>query len=124
MGGSVGFRTAVTWPRYAGTLRRRARTVRYLPAISERSDEQFEKAAAADVAVVDWTVWSDDVLPQAGTTPHPRIGESLARLPRDDWVRVTHLDHTNPVLDADGLERLVVEVAGFGVVERDDVFTC
>jgi len=83
----------------------------------------------SDVALLDGTFWSGVELghrPQA-EVPHPPIVATMERLseragnppdagdPAAPEVLFIHLNHTNPVWDADGPERRELESAGFGV---------
>ncbi|SEG67401.1 pyrroloquinoline quinone biosynthesis protein B [Thermomonospora echinospora] len=103
--------------------------------------EEFDKAAAgADVLIADGTFWSDDELRRATRTPPrtaptpPRatvmghlpvagpggVGERLAALPGGRRL-LTHLNNTNPLLDATSDQSLAlasssVEVAADGMV--------
>lgn len=89
----------------------------YAPDLDHWTDPTVDEVAAADTALVDGTFFSDDELPRQEDVPHPRIEDSLTRLPAGD-VRFLHCNHTNPVLDADSSERATVEDAGFTVAER------
>lgn len=98
------------------------RTLRYVPDVDAWTADLVSWVGDADVALVDGTFWSDDELPRQADVPHPRVRESIRRLPGDGSVRFTHLNHTNPVLDADSAERAAVEDAGFGVTHRGRTF--
>jgi pyrroloquinoline quinone biosynthesis protein B len=69
--------------------------------------------SAADVALVDATFYSQDELGGRPPVVHPLAPDTLAfctNLPRR--LLLTHLNHTNPLLDADSPERAQVEAAG------------
>jgi pyrroloquinoline quinone biosynthesis protein B len=100
------------------------RTLSYVPDVDAWSPNLVSWVADADAALVDGTFWSDDELPRQAEVPHPRIEASLDRLPGDDSVWFTHLNHTNPVLDPESEERATVERAGFGVAVRGQTFDC
>lgn len=99
-------------------------TLRYLPDVDDLSDDLCSWISTADHALVDGTFWSDDELPRVADVPHPRVSESIERLPGDGSVWFTHFNHTNPLLDVDSDERSTVGSAGFGVVERGQHFDC
>jgi pyrroloquinoline quinone biosynthesis protein B len=89
----------------------------YAPDLDCWTSETVREVDQADTALVDGTFFSDDELPRQAEVPHPRIEESLTRLPAGD-VRFVHCNHTNPVLDSRSPERAAVEDAGFHVAER------
>jgi pyrroloquinoline quinone biosynthesis protein B len=89
----------------------------YAPDLDRWTESTVAEVDRADTALVDGTFFSDDELPRQAEVPHPRIEDSLSRLPAGD-VRFLHCNHTNPVLDVDSPERAAVEEAGFSVAER------
>lgn len=81
-----------------------------------------------DFALLDATFYSPDELPDRDVTKikHPLITQSmdfLEPLVKAGKLRVwfTHLNHSNPALDADGAARKAIEGRGFGVLEEGDV---
>jgi pyrroloquinoline quinone biosynthesis protein B len=101
------------------------RSVLYIPDIDkwERWERSIEALLAeVDVAYLDGTFFADGEIPNRSMAdiPHPFIEESLKRferLPRAERakVRFIHLNHTNPVLQADSAARRRIEQAGFRV---------
>jgi pyrroloquinoline quinone biosynthesis protein B len=81
-----------------------------------------------DFALLDATFYSPDELPDRDVTKikHPLITQSmdlLEPLVKAGKLRVwfTHLNHSNPALDADGAARKAIEGRGFRVLEQGDV---
>ncbi len=76
-------------------------------------------AMKVDVALLDGTFWSGAELPgrDMSRIPHPTVQDTLARLgarvPGDPEVHFTHLNHSNPCLQA-GAERQAVLDHGWG----------
>lgn len=99
---------------FAFVLRGPTRSLLYVPDIDswEEWPEAREVLASVDVALVDATFYSHDEL---GTrrVGHPPVTDTLARFAdmRHKLV-LTHLNHTNPVLDEAGPERAAVLAAG------------
>lgn len=82
-----------------------------------------------DIALLDATFYSPDELPDRDVTKikHPLITESmdlLGPLVTNGKLQVyfTHLNHSNPALDADGPARRAIEGRGFRVLEERDEF--
>lgn len=107
---------------FAFLLRGPRRTLLYVPDIDnwETWSEAKATLAEVDLALVDATFYSDDEL---GTrhVGHPPVAHTL-RLFADQRHKLvlTHLNHTNPVLDGDSPERAAVvqagaQVASFGM---------
>jgi pyrroloquinoline quinone biosynthesis protein B len=78
-----------------------------------------------DVAIVDGTFFSADELPgrDISTIGHPLIVDTIERLRSrvaEGTLRVffTHLNHSNPLLDADGTRRREIEAAGFELLDE------
>lgn len=102
----------------------------YLPDIDkwERWATPVEQwVQRADVALLDGTFYDGAELPgrDMSEIPHPFIVESLARfadLPPEQRqrVRFLHLNHTNPLLQADSAARKAVEAAGMAVASEGD----
>lgn len=74
-----------------------------------------------DIALIDGTFWSDSELTgrDQSEVPHPTVKESLGRLGEkrsgDPRVVFIHLNHTNPLHDADSAESRRVRNAGWEV---------
>lgn len=108
------------------------RTVFYLPDIDkwERWSTPVEDVlASTDVALLDATFYDGRELPgrDMSEIPHPFVVETLARFaPLSEGlrgrVRLTHLNHTNPLLDPDSAEAGEVRRAGLRVAEEGEVF--
>lgn len=80
-----------------------------------------------DYALLDATFYSPDELPDRDVTKikHPLITQSmdlLEPLVKAGKLRVwfTHLNHSNPALDADGAARKAIEGRGFRVLEEGE----
>ncbi|GAB7095281.1 pyrroloquinoline quinone biosynthesis protein PqqB [Halolamina litorea] len=102
---------------------RGSRSLVYVPDIDDWDDRTLARIEAADIAVLDGTFWGTDEVSGQADVPHPPIEESLAALPLSETdVYFTHLNHTNPVLDADSPESATLREAGAGVVEPGQRF--
>ncbi|MFQ5399032.1 MAG: MBL fold metallo-hydrolase [Anaerolineae bacterium] len=102
-----------------------SRSLLYLPDIDawEQWPEARERMAAVDVALVDASFYSSDELGGRAPVAHPLIPHTLqlyAGLP--GRLVLTHLNHTNPVLDGDSPERAAVRTAGASVARTGQVF--
>jgi pyrroloquinoline quinone biosynthesis protein B len=93
----------------------------------ERSIE--EVIEDVDVALIDGTFYSTDELPGRSVAEigHPLISVSMDRLEdllRDQKRKIyfTHLNHSNPALDATSAELREIERRGFGVVTEGQEF--
>jgi pyrroloquinoline quinone biosynthesis protein B len=83
--------------------------------------------ASVDVAYLDATFYSGDELPgrDMSKIPHPTVSHSMERfkdLPRHEKekVRFIHMNHTNPLLNPNARERIVVKNAGFNIAEEGE----
>jgi pyrroloquinoline quinone biosynthesis protein B len=86
-------------------------------------------AEKVDYALLDATFYSPDELPDRDVTKikHPLITQSmdlLEPLVKAGKVRVyfTHMNHSNPALDAEGAARRAIEARGFRVLDESDTF--
>ena len=91
------------------------RSVLYLPDIDRW--EQWERADAVmrsvDVAIVDACFYSADEIGGRTDIPHPFVTDTLARFGDIPGALVlTHLNHTNPLLDPSSPQRVEVEQRG------------
>ena len=99
-----------------------AGSVLYLPDIDawEPWEGADETIARHDVALLDATFFSHDELPgrDIATIPHPLVPDTLERfeaLARDRRLILTHLNHSNPLVDPQSVEAAMVRTAGFEV---------
>jgi pyrroloquinoline quinone biosynthesis protein B len=82
-----------------------------------------------DIVLLDGTFYSSDELPGRSVAEigHPLITDTMRRLQqlvRDNGKKIyfTHLNHSNPALDAASEERSEIEKRGFGVVTEGQEF--
>jgi pyrroloquinoline quinone biosynthesis protein B len=97
------------------------------PSLSGRSAEWTKSAASADVVLIDGTFWSDDELIHTGRSkktareighlPLSGAGGLLEQFPKNARGRriLTHINNTNPILDAESIEHNAVLEAGFEI---------
>lgn len=97
------------------------------PTLSGHNSEWTKQAAAANVALLDGTFWSDEELLVTGRTKKtardmghlPLSGAEglLAQYPRDTRSRkiLIHVNNTNPILDENSDEHHAVVEAGFEI---------
>jgi pyrroloquinoline quinone biosynthesis protein B len=102
------------------------RSILYLPDIDAWDDWELDVNAIAgsvSVAIVDGCFWEPFPIPGV---PHPPVRQSLERLQpvADAGARIyfTHLNHSNPLADADSLEAHEVRERGFAIVADGDAF--
>lgn len=94
-------------------------TLFYMTDIDEWTQDAVDRVAAADIAIVDGSFWARDELERYENVPHPTIRESMDVLADiDTEIYFTHMNHTNPVIEADSEERAQVEDEGFHVAEE------
>ncbi|MEW5986553.1 MAG: MBL fold metallo-hydrolase [Chloroflexota bacterium] len=114
----------------AGTVAYRiqgpARSLLYLPDIDSWQEWSAARQvlASVDYALVDATFYSSDELGGRAPVAHPLVPDTLALwadLPSQ--LVLTHLNHTNPLLDKSSAERAVVRAAGAQVAYSGQVFT-
>ena len=91
------------------------RSVLYLPDIDrwEQWDQADAVMRSVDVAIVDACFFSAEEIGGRTDIPHPFVTDTLERfadLPGE--LVLTHLNHTNPLLDADSAEAEQVRTAG------------
>lgn len=97
----------------------------YLPDIDDW--KQWPAAAATlsgvDVALVDASFYSADELGGRPPVAHPLVTDTLSRFAHlADRLILTHLNHTNPVLDKGSAAETAVHQAGFSVAQIGDQF--
>jgi pyrroloquinoline quinone biosynthesis protein B len=97
------------------------------PTLSGHNSEWTKQAAAANVALLDGTFWSDEELLATGRTKKtardmghlPLSGPEglLAQYPKDTRSRkiLIHINNTNPILDENSDEHHAVVEAGFEI---------
>lgn len=100
-------------------------TVLYLPDIDfwDEWDRDVERVVASvDVALLDGTFWES---PTSADVPHPPVTQTMERLGElagRTRIVFTHLNHTNPVLDATSPEAAEVARRGFEVAREGMTF--
>jgi pyrroloquinoline quinone biosynthesis protein B len=97
----------------------------YLPDLD--AWEQWPEAEATlsqvDVALVDASFYSPDELGGRSPVAHPPVTDTLTRFANlADRIILTHLNHTNPVLDVGSEAETAVRQAGFRVAQTGDIF--
>lgn len=107
------------------------RSMLYIPDIDkwERWERSIaDEIARVDVALVDGTFYSGDELGgrDMAQIPHPSVQETMSRLAglsraERAKVRLIHLNHTNPLLDAGGEAAREVRREGFHVAAQGEV---
>ncbi|MCA9868053.1 MAG: MBL fold metallo-hydrolase [Anaerolineae bacterium] len=103
-----------------------ARSLLYVPDIDRWEDWPAARAVvgAVDVALVDATFYSAAELGGRPPVAHPLIPDTLAYFGESAGKLVlTHLNHTNPVLDEDSEERAMVYRRGATVARQGQVFS-
>ncbi|MCP4420961.1 MAG: MBL fold metallo-hydrolase [Chloroflexi bacterium] len=98
----------------------------YLPDID--AWEQWPEAEAAfnsvDVALVDASFYSQDELGGRAPVAHPLVTDTLNRFAHlADKLVLTHLNHTNVILDAGSVAETAVLNAGFRIAQTGDMFS-
>jgi pyrroloquinoline quinone biosynthesis protein B len=99
-----------------------SRRLVYVPDADAFPPEVVTRVREADEALVDGTFATPEELPRrVAEVPHPFVRDSVVTLAGGRGrVRFTHLNHTNPLADADGpAARALPE--GFGVLADGDV---
>ncbi|WP_435349095.1 MBL fold metallo-hydrolase [Haloarchaeobius sp. HRN-SO-5] len=99
------------------------RSLLYMTDIDEWSPATRELVKRVDVALVDGTFWSQHELDRSEDVPHPYVERSVEVLDPDQTdVYFTHMNHTNPLLDADSEAARRLREAGFDVLGRGATF--
>ncbi len=97
----------------------------YLPDIDawELWEESERWLTAVDYALVDASFWSSDELGGRPLVAHPLVPNTLARFAHiPGQLVLTHLNHTNPLLNENSVERAIVAAAGVQVAAAGQVF--
>lgn len=100
----------------------------YAPGLGEMEPHVWESMQAADVVLVDGTMWTDDEMIQRGASQKtarsmghlPQSGaggmiEWLDKLPDSTRKVLIHINNTNPILDEDSTERKYLTKHGIEV---------
>jgi pyrroloquinoline quinone biosynthesis protein B len=111
---------------YAYRIQGPNRSLLYMPDIDSWDEwpKAEEMLRSVDVALVDASFYSLDEINGRLDIPHPLIPDTLARFSELDCQLVlTHLNHTNPMLDENSQERRLVREAGAEVAQTGRMFT-
>ena len=100
----------------------------YAPGLGEMEDHVWECMQAAEVVLVDGTMWTDDEMISRGASKKtarsmghlPQSGaggmiEWLDKLPNTTRKVLIHINNTNPILDEDSAERKLLTEHGIEV---------
>lgn len=110
---------------YAYLIEGPERSLLYLPDIDGWAQwpAARERVAATDIALVDATFYSPDELGGRPPVAHPLVPDTLAYFGEDaSRLVLTHLNHTNPLLDEDSDARAAVAAAGASVAEEGQIW--
>lgn len=102
---------------YAFRIQGPNRSLLYLPDIDDWAQwpPAAEVIGGVDVAIVDATFASRDEL-GGNQAPHPPVSDTLARFAHlPTQLVLTHINHSNPLLDADSETAVAVRAAGAAV---------
>lgn len=97
----------------------------YLPDIDswESWPDAQEVLESVNVALVDATFFSREEIPGRKPVSHPLVTDTMARFGEiPTRLVLTHLNHTNPLLDVSGEERRLVDSQSIEVAYRGQVF--
>lgn len=103
-----------------------SRSLLYVPDIDtwDAWSEARAVVGSVDVALVDATFFSAAELGGRPPVAHPLVPDTLAFFGEDVVKLVlTHLNHTNPVLDENSPERVMINRAGASVAREGQVFS-
>ena len=90
----------------------------YLPDIDswEEWEEAEETLTAVDIALVDASFYSPNELGGRAPVAHPLVTDTIARFAHlPTQIILTHINHTNPILDKGGVEETAVLQSGFQI---------
>ncbi len=96
----------------------------YLPDIDtwDQWPEAEATLSSVDVALVDASFYSPDELGGRPPVAHPPVTDTMARFGHlADKLILTHLNHTNPVLDAGSAAETAVRRAGFHIAQTGEM---
>ena len=100
----------------------------YAPGLGEMEDHVWESMQAADVVLVDGTLWTDDEMISRGASK--KTARSMGHLPQSgtggmiEWLDklpdttrkvLIHINNTNPILDEESAERKLLKEHGIEV---------
>ncbi len=97
----------------------------YLPDIDSWDEwpEAEATLSSVDVALVDASFYSPDELGGRAPVAHPLVTDTISRYSHlADKLVLTHLNHTNVVLDEGGVAETAVRQAGFRIAKTGDQF--
>ena len=97
----------------------------YLPDIDawEQWPEAETMLSSVDVALVDASFYSPDELGGRPPVAHPLVTDTMSRFAHlADRIILTHLNHTNAVLDVGSVAETAVRQAGFRMAQTGDRF--
>ena len=97
----------------------------YLPDIDSWDEwpEAEATLSSVDVALVDASFYSRDELGGRAPVAHPLVTDTISRFAHlADRLVLTHLNHTNVVLDEGGGAETAVHQAGFRIAQTGDQF--
>lgn len=103
----------------------RQKSLLYLPDIDawEQWPEAEETLGSVDVALVDASFYSRDELGGRAPVAHPLVTDTMTRFAHlADKIVLTHLNHTNVILDKGGVAETAVRQAGFRIAQTGDMF--
>lgn len=111
-------------------IRGETRRLLYMPDIDhwdQWQEDVQQIVRQGDIALLDGCFYSGDELPgrDMDKVPHPLISDTMARLAAlaaSRCIVFTHLNHTNPVQEAESPQRRAVEAAGFHVAAERQEF--
>ena len=101
------------------------RSVLYLPDIDRWEDwpDADTVMRSVDVAIVDACFYSPDEIGGRTDIPHPFVTDTLERFADiPGQLVLTHLNHTNPLLDRAGEQRHQMLAAGFDIAETGSLY--
>ena len=100
------------------------RSLCYIPDIDRLTPEVIDRLTSADVVLLDATFYDDREIGRQGEVPHPPVSKTVVVFGRpSNEFYLTHLNHTNPLLDPGSEERRKVEVEGYRVATEGQVIT-
>jgi pyrroloquinoline quinone biosynthesis protein B len=98
-----------------------SKTLFYAPDFDHYSEEIDRYVRNSDISILDGCFWSREELThrEFEAIPHPTIIETRERFRGyENRIVLTHINHTNPVLNQDGVLRSELERIGFRVARE------
>ena len=111
---------------YAYRITGPEKTMLYLPDIDSWDEWEDAEAqlTAVDIALVDATFYSNQELGGRDPVAHPLVTDTMTRFAQlPTKIVLTHLNHTNPVLDVGSDEETAVLESGFQIAFTGQTFT-